>query len=78
MQIDLLRRALYWARNFSLTTKNIEIDSSSLWSKQGYYDKYFETNRNKIGKEIRSLISLKTVASSMQSLKNQLRSNICL
>ena len=47
-------------------------------SKQGYDDKYFETNRNKIGKEIRSLISLKTVASSMQSLKNQLRSNICL
>ena len=29
MQIDLLRRALYWARNFSLTTKNIEIDSPS-------------------------------------------------
>ena len=51
-------------------------------SKQGYYDKYFETNRNKIikniWKEIRSLNSLKTVASSMQSLKNQLRSNICL
>ena len=33
MQIDLLRRALYWARNFSLTTKNIEIDSPSLWRK---------------------------------------------
>ena len=47
-------------------------------NKQGYYDKNFETNRNKIGKEIRSLISLKTVASSTQSLKNQLRSNICL
>ena len=33
MQIDLLRRTLYWARNFSLTTKNIEIDSPSLWRK---------------------------------------------
>ena len=36
-------------------------------SKQAYYDKYFETNRNNNIKNI-SLISLKTVASSVQSL----------
>ena len=37
-------------------------------SKQGYYDKYFERNRNNIKnpwKGIKSLISLKTVASSV-------------
>ena len=37
-------------------------------SKQAYYDKYFERNLNNIKntwKEIKSLISLKTVASSV-------------
>ena len=40
-------------------------------SKQGYYDKYFETNWNNINntwKGIKSLISLKTVASSVPTV----------
>ena len=40
-------------------------------SKQAYYDKYFENNRNNIKntwKEIKSLISLKTVASNIPTV----------
>ena len=43
-------------------------------SKQAYYDKYFERNWNNIKntwKGIKSLISLKTVASSVPNLSNR-------
>ena len=42
-------------------------------SKQAYYDKYFERNWSNINntcKEIKSIISLKTIASSVTSLDN--------
>ena len=51
-------------RNFTLTTKNIDIYSP-------YYDKYFETNwnnNNNTWKGIKSLIYIKTAASSVPTV----------
>ena len=67
----LLRRSVYWKRIFTLATKYVEIYSPYEKSKQADYDKYVETNWNYIKntwKGIKSLTSLKTVASNVLSV----------
>ena len=61
--------------NVTQTTKNIEqkylLSTLMKKSKQAYYDKYFERNQNNIKntwKRIKSLISLKTVASGVPAV----------
>ena len=63
------KKTLYSKRNFTLTKKYRNLLSTlTKKSKQAYYDEYFERNWNNIKntwKGIKSLISLKTVASSI-------------
>ena len=61
--------------NVTLTTKNTEqkylLSTLMKKSKQAYYDKYFERNQNNVKnkwKGTKSLISVKTVASSVPTV----------
>ena len=66
------KKTLYSKRNFTLTKKYRNLLSTlTKKSKQAYYDEYFERNWNNIKntwKGIKSLISLKTVASNVPTV----------